>query len=76
MSINQAMVKSVLSGDTLILTSTKNPHQERTFCLAFVNAPRMKREGDEVGRAFPILQKLPWLETSQATSVQYATNGG
>ncbi|MCJ1321084.1 hypothetical protein MMC15_006428 [Xylographa vitiligo] len=47
MSINQAMVKSALSGDTLILTSTKNPHQERTFCLAFVNAPRMKREGDE-----------------------------
>ncbi|MCJ1474012.1 hypothetical protein MMC13_002670 [Lambiella insularis] len=47
MSIHQAMVKSVLSGDTVILTSTKNPRQERTFCLAFVNAPRLRREGDE-----------------------------
>ncbi|KAF7559495.1 hypothetical protein G7046_g4655 [Stylonectria norvegica] len=40
-------VKSVLSGDTLILTSPNNPTNERTFSLAFVSAPHLKREGDE-----------------------------
>ncbi|CAG9995924.1 unnamed protein product [Clonostachys byssicola] len=40
-------VKSVLSGDTLILTSPNNPSAERTFALAYVNAPHLKREGDE-----------------------------
>ncbi|EWG38834.1 hypothetical protein FVEG_01939 [Fusarium verticillioides 7600] len=40
-------VKSVLSGDTLILTSTKNPNSERTLSLAYVTAPHLKREGDE-----------------------------
>jgi staphylococcal nuclease domain-containing protein 1 len=40
-------VKSVLSGDTLILTSPNNPAAERTFSLAFVSAPHLKREGDE-----------------------------
>lgn len=40
-------VKSVLSGDTLILTSTNNPSAERTFSLAYVSAPHLKREGDE-----------------------------
>jgi staphylococcal nuclease domain-containing protein 1 len=42
-----ANVKSVLSGDTLILASLNNPNNERTFSLAFVNGPHMKREGDE-----------------------------
>ena len=50
MPVNQAKVKSVLSGDTLILTAVNNPTQERTLSLAFVSAPRMKREGDEVGQ--------------------------
>ncbi|KAF2104142.1 nuclease domain-containing protein 1 [Rhizodiscina lignyota] len=47
MSTLQARVKSVLSGDTLILTSVNNPRQERTLSLAFVSAPRLRREGDE-----------------------------
>ena len=42
-----ANVKSVLSGDTLILTSPNNPTAERTFSLAYVSAPHLKREGDE-----------------------------
>ena len=42
-----ANVKSVLSGDTLVLTSTNNPSLERTFSLAFVSAPRLSKEGDE-----------------------------
>ncbi|KAL6878052.1 hypothetical protein HDV57DRAFT_499816 [Trichoderma longibrachiatum] len=40
-------VKSVLSGDTLVLTSANNPAAERTFSLAYVSAPHLKREGDE-----------------------------
>ncbi|KAG6030538.1 hypothetical protein E4U41_007801 [Claviceps citrina] len=40
-------VKSVLSGDTLILTSPNNPTAERSFSLAYVTAPRLRREGDE-----------------------------
>ncbi|KAH7316601.1 hypothetical protein B0I35DRAFT_433503 [Stachybotrys elegans] len=40
-------VKSVLSGDTLVLTSPNNPAAERTFSLAYVSAPHLKREGDE-----------------------------
>ncbi|MCJ1470211.1 hypothetical protein MMC07_008856 [Pseudocyphellaria aurata] len=47
MPISQAKVKSVLSGDTLILSSISNPSQERTLSLAFVSAPRLRREGDE-----------------------------
>ncbi|RBQ83137.1 hypothetical protein VDGD_02629 [Verticillium dahliae] len=42
-----AKVKSVLSGDTLILTNPQNPKAERTFSLAFVDAPRLRKEGDE-----------------------------
>lgn len=45
---SQARVKSVLSGDTLILARVDNPKQERTLSLAYVSAPRLKREGDEV----------------------------
>lgn len=44
----QGKVKSVLSGDTVILTSVQNPNAERTLSLAFVTAPRLRREGDEV----------------------------
>ena len=50
MPVHQAKVKSVLSGDTLILSARQNPSQERTLSLAFVSAPRMKRDGDEVGQ--------------------------
>ena len=48
MPVSQAKVKQVLSGDTLVLASINNPTQERTLSLAFVSAPRMRREGDEV----------------------------
>jgi len=48
MSIHQGKVKSVLSGDTVILTAVHNPKSERTLSLAYVTAPRLKREGDEV----------------------------
>ncbi|KAG5919012.1 hypothetical protein E4U53_004034 [Claviceps sorghi] len=40
-------VKSVLSGDTLILTSPNNPTAERSLSLAYVTAPHLRREGDE-----------------------------
>ena len=40
-------VKSVLSGDTLILTSPNNPSAERSFSLAYVTAPHLRRDGDE-----------------------------
>ena len=53
MSLLEAKVKSVLSGDTIILHNINNPKQERTFSLAFVTAPRLKREGDEVGNSSP-----------------------
>ncbi|KAK9370726.1 hypothetical protein V1509DRAFT_607802 [Lipomyces kononenkoae] len=48
-----AKVKSALSGDTVLLTTVRPPQPgqvpaERTFSLAFVTAPRLKRdEGDE-----------------------------
>ncbi|KAK6335863.1 hypothetical protein TWF730_003238 [Orbilia blumenaviensis] len=46
-----AVVKSVLSGDTLVLVPKGAPQgdasKERLLSLAFVTAPRLKREGDE-----------------------------
>ncbi|KAK6504354.1 hypothetical protein TWF506_002555 [Arthrobotrys conoides] len=46
-----AVVKSVLSGDTLVLvpkgTASGDTSKERQLSLAFVTAPRLKREGDE-----------------------------
>ncbi|KAK8204813.1 hypothetical protein IWZ01DRAFT_440694 [Phyllosticta capitalensis] len=47
MALFQAMVKSVLSGDTVVLHNVNNPKQERVLSLAFVSAPRLRREGDE-----------------------------
>jgi hypothetical protein len=44
----EARVKSVLSGDTLVLSHVTNRGQERTLSLAYVSAPRLRREGDEV----------------------------
>jgi staphylococcal nuclease domain-containing protein 1 len=46
----EARVKSVLSGDTLVLVNITNRLQERTLSLAYVSAPRLRREGDEVGK--------------------------
>lgn len=48
MPLLEARVKSVLSGDTLVLTHVTNRSQERILSLAYVSAPRLKREGDEV----------------------------
>ena len=45
----EARVKSVLSGDTVVLSHISNPSQERVLSLAYVSAPRLRREGDEVG---------------------------
>ncbi|ORY04194.1 hypothetical protein BCR34DRAFT_604950 [Clohesyomyces aquaticus] len=47
MSLLEAKVKSVLSGDTVVLHNVHNPKMEKTLSLAFVSAPRLKREGDE-----------------------------
>ncbi|KAI9676051.1 MAG: hypothetical protein M1817_000794 [Caeruleum heppii] len=47
MTRQTAKVKSVSSGDTLILTSLNNASQERTLSLAFVTAPRLRKDGDE-----------------------------
>lgn len=47
MVLNQAKVKSVLSGDSLILTSIANPERERTLSLAYCSSPHLKKEGDE-----------------------------
>lgn len=44
----EARVKSVLSGDTVVLSHVQNPAQERILSLAYVSAPRLRREGDEV----------------------------
>ncbi|KAL9111160.1 MAG: hypothetical protein Q9227_004423 [Pyrenula ochraceoflavens] len=45
MSQFQAKVKSVLSGDTLVLVNPRGA--ERTLSLAYISAPRLRREGDE-----------------------------
>jgi staphylococcal nuclease domain-containing protein 1 len=42
-------VKSALSGDTLVLTSPNHPERERLLSLAYCAAPRIKKEGDELG---------------------------
>jgi staphylococcal nuclease domain-containing protein 1 len=42
-----AKVKAAISGDTLVLKSTKSG-AEKTLSLAYVTAPRLRREGDEV----------------------------
>jgi len=47
MVLNQAMVKSVLSGDSLILSSIAHPERERTLSLAYCSSPHLKKEGDE-----------------------------
>ncbi|KAJ5536402.1 hypothetical protein N7513_009588 [Penicillium frequentans] len=43
----EARVKSVLSGDTVVLSHVTNPTQDRILSLAYVSAPRLRREGDE-----------------------------
>jgi len=52
MPLLQAKVKGVLSGDTLILTNPKG--LEKTFSLAYVSAPKFKREEEEVWQCSPV----------------------
>ncbi|TEY80315.1 hypothetical protein BOTCAL_0039g00120 [Botryotinia calthae] len=47
MVLNQAKVKSVLSGDSLVLTSVDNPDLERILSLAYCTSPHLRKEGDE-----------------------------
>ena len=47
-----AKVKSVLSGDTLVLASLESG-QERLFSLAFVSAPKLQRDREEVSQLNP-----------------------
>lgn len=47
MVLNQAKVKSVLSGDTLLLTSIEHPDRERLLSLAYCSSPHLRKEGDE-----------------------------
>ena len=46
-NVLQAKVKSVISGDTLVLAHPADPRKERQLSLAFVTAPRLKKDGDE-----------------------------
>ncbi|KAL2062404.1 hypothetical protein VTL71DRAFT_6670 [Oculimacula yallundae] len=48
MVLNQAKVKSVLSGDSVILCSIAHPERERTLSLAYCTSPHLKKEGDEL----------------------------
>lgn len=50
-------VKFVNSGDSLLLQSPKTK-AEKTFSLAYVSAPRLKRDGDEVSYDYPPLYGL------------------
>ncbi|EHY56564.1 hypothetical protein HRR83_002352 [Exophiala dermatitidis] len=45
MALLQGRVKSILSGDTLVVANQKGA--ERTLSLAYISAPRLRREGDE-----------------------------
>jgi hypothetical protein len=53
----EARVKSVLSGDTVVLSNITNPSQERVLSLAYVSAPRLRREGDEVGALLRLIAR-------------------
>jgi staphylococcal nuclease domain-containing protein 1 len=47
-----AKVKSIISGDTLVLSHPSDPRKERQLSLAFVTAPRLKKEGGDEPFAF------------------------
>lgn len=47
MVLSAAKVKSVLSGDSLILCSQTNPDAEKTLSLAYCTSPHLKKDGDE-----------------------------
>lgn len=45
---SQAKVKSVTSGDTLILAHMADPENERVLSLAYVSSLKMRKDGEEV----------------------------
>ncbi|KAI4254765.1 MAG: hypothetical protein LQ352_002921 [Teloschistes flavicans] len=45
--LDKARVKSVLSGDTVVLSSINEPGLEKLFSLAYVSAPRFSRDSEE-----------------------------
>jgi len=56
----EGRVKAVLSGDTVILQSPSNPKAEKIISLAYVSAPRLRKDGvDEVSKSKLILNKNP-----------------
>lgn len=71
-----AKVKQVLSGDTLVL-QTLSGNAERLLALAYVDAPRLKRDGDEP-HAFKSREFLLKSLAGQQVSfkVLYTTPGG
>lgn len=48
--LDKARVKSVLSGDTVVLSSINEPGLEKLFSLAYVSAPRFSRDSEEVSQ--------------------------
>jgi hypothetical protein len=55
--VHQGIVRNVLSGDTLVVRRLNDPLKvEKVVHFAFVSAPRLRREGDEVST--PPLHKL------------------
>lgn len=47
MVLSQGKVKSVLSGDSLLLCAVDNPDKERTLSLAYCTSPHFKKDNDE-----------------------------
>lgn len=47
MVLNQGKVKSVLSGDSLVISSIEHPELERILSLAYCASPHLRKEGDE-----------------------------
>ncbi|KAI5925869.1 tudor domain-containing protein [Camillea tinctor] len=66
-----ANVKWVSSGDTLKLTAPNNPNSiEKTLSLAFVTAPRLKREGEDDPFAFESREYLRGLVVGKAVKCE------
>ena len=62
--ISQAIVKSILSADTVVLCSLSDSRKERILSLAFVDAPRTRKEGADDVSTTPYLQIFNLLPAS------------
>lgn len=47
MVLNQGKVKSVLSGDSIVISSIEHPELERILSLAYCASPHLKKDADE-----------------------------